>query len=256
MKEFINWIISPKIIISAILIIAVIIACVLIKRFGKRYRKGKNEKTILTALNILRVFITFAAILVILQINDINITSLVAGLGIVSAIVGLALQDLLKDIIMGIYIKSESFYNIGECVEYQGRECTVIGFTLISTKLGDIDDHSVFTICNRNISEIRRFGQRMDIDVPLSYDEDAKKVHNMLNNICTDIESIDGVKRCEYKGTQAFESSNILYRLRVHCDPNKRSDVRRSILMLLQDTLAQNDIHIPFNQLDVHLDNK
>ena len=70
------------------------------------------------ALNVLRYLLLLVTILLILQINGINVTSLVAGLGIVSAVVGLALQDILKDVIMGLHILSGRFFSVGDAVRY------------------------------------------------------------------------------------------------------------------------------------------
>jgi hypothetical protein len=63
----------------------------------------------MTFINLLRnatkyIFL-FLGVLIILQINGVNVTSLMAGVGIISIVVGLALQDALKDIIAPQMIK-------------------------------------------------------------------------------------------------------------------------------------------------------
>ena len=53
------------------------------------------------------------ATLFVLQLLGFNVSSVIAGVGIVSAIVGLSLQDALKDIIMGFNIIIDSYFSVG-----------------------------------------------------------------------------------------------------------------------------------------------
>lgn len=259
MDNIMSVVLAPKFLISVLAIIVTLgvyiaVKVIFDKRVKEKRKKGENKTVMHIVLNVVEVAILFIGILTVLQINGINITGLVAGLGIVSAVVGLALQDYLKDIIMGIHILSDHFFSVGECVEYNGREGVIVSLSLKTTKIGDLDDHSVFTVCNRNISEIRRLAERLDIDIPLSYKENVNTVNDTLISACGEIEKIDGVTECRYKGTQSFESSAILYRLRVSCNPEDRADVRRAALSTVQTVLHEAGIQIPYNQLDVHCD--
>lgn len=224
-------------------------------KYDKKHRSTGEKATLFhIVFGIFGFLILFIGFLIVLEINGVNITALAAGLGIVSAIVGLALQDYLKDIIMGIHILSDHFFLVGECVEYDGREGKIIAMTLKTTKIEDLDDRSVITVCNRNISQIRRLAERLDIDIPLSYNEDMNVVQSVLRDISALIAKADGVRKCEFKGTQMFDSSAIIYRLRLYCEPALRADVRRTALSTVQRGLCDAGISIPFNQLDVHLD--
>ena len=48
-----------------------------------------------------------------------NVSSLLAGVGILSVIIGLAVQDALKDIIRGFSILSDEYFNIGDIILYK-----------------------------------------------------------------------------------------------------------------------------------------
>ena len=260
MEKFIDFIASPTFITSAALCVITPVVLAIFRRYFNRFNRserGKGERASVVRLSfyILRIVIIFAVITFVLKINGINVVSLIAGLGIVSAIIGLAMQDFIKDIIMGLYVVLYHFYSVGELVEYHGREAEVMGFNLKTTKIGDMEDHSIITICNRNITEIRRIAGRLDIDVPLSYKEDPQTVRTVLHMVCNRIqESIEGVTKCDYLGTQSFESSSILYRIRLFCEPKHRPEARRAALGIILDALNAVGIAIPFNQMDVHLD--
>lgn len=100
--------------------------------------KAKGDKATLVRVmfGILQFLIVLGAILVILQMNGVSVNSVVTGLGLLSAIVGFSLQDVLKDIFMVIHIISDHFFSVGDVVKYQDIEGEVIGFTIKTTTLG------------------------------------------------------------------------------------------------------------------------
>ena len=217
--------------------------------------KGERATLIRVSMDALRFILLAGTILLILQVNGVNVSSAVAGLGILSAVVGLALQDMLKDMIMGIHVMTDHFFSVGDVVRYKEVEGVVIGFTTRTTTIRSIYDQTITTICNRNISEITRMpsSSMVDIDLPLSYEEDPKKVHSVLRVICARIDRLDGIDQCIYKGTQSFESSAILYKIRFFCPPETKPERTRDALREIQNGLLEAEIRIPYSQYDVHI---
>ena len=217
--------------------------------------KGERATLIRVCVDCTRFFLLAGTILLILQVNGVNVSSVFAGLGILSAVVGLALQDMLKDIIMGVHIMTDHFFSVGDVVRYQNIEGVVIGFTTRTTTIRSIYDQTITTICNRNISEITRMqpSALVDIDIPLSYAEDPRKVHSVLRVICARIDRLDGIDQCVYKGAQKFEESAVLYKVRFFCPPETKPDRTRDALREIQNGLAEADIQIPYRQCDVHI---
>ena len=243
---------------------AVLIAIVAWFIFKKIYHKtaAKKEKVenlegvtgSLTSavLGGVKIALIIFAVLAVLEINGINVTSLITGLGIAGAIAGLALQDFIKDTIMGLRIISDNFYRVGDVIVYNNIEGIVIEFNLRSTRIKSIDTHDEITISNRNIDKIIKRSHLYDIDIPISYDEDFRNVNKIFNELSEEIQEIDGIEECQYKGTQAFDESAVLYRVRIFCMPEKRPELRRNCLRHIQRRLDKENIRIPYNQLDVH----
>jgi len=260
MKDILPKLLSGDFIVSVIigiLAFAVFLSLSKITRKSvKNYTSLNDPKvTVIRRVALVgKIAVVFFAVMLISQINGINITSAVAGLGIASAIVGLALQDFLKDIIMGIHIISDKFFTVGDCVEYKGTEGVIVSFTVKTTKIGDLEDHSVITVCNRNITEIKKLGKRLDVDVPLGYNEDGKRIAEAMKNILGGISKIESVEKCEYKGIQNFGDSALIHRIRIYCEPTRRTDVKRRALNEIYNRLMEQDISIPYNQIDVHLE--
>lgn len=257
--DYVLGIFSPEFIWSAVVGLITVAMYIVVSRISKNYYKkhlvtGTKATLMRVIFSVIHAIIVISGILIILEINGVNVTSMLAGLGIASAIVGFALQDILKDIIMGVHILTDRFFSIGDCVLYEGREGVIEAMTLKTTKIRDLDDLTLVTICNRNISEMRLLAERLDLDIPLSYTEDVRKVHETLKKICDDIAAQPLITSCEYKGTKKFEESDILYTVRITCEPKERPDVKRIAIKVVQEGLEAAGISIPYNQLDVHCD--
>ena len=202
---------------------------------------------------LLCAFIIAVALCTILQMNGVNVTTAVAGLGIAGIIVGFSIQSLLNDVITGIGILADGFFTVGDTVEYAGRECEVIGFNLKTTKLMDAVTRDITTVSNRNISEIKRLSEMLDVIVPAPYSEPAEKMRRVCRAILDRCAGLPGVTGTEFLGTDAFLDSQISYLIRVVCPPSERETTRRAVLGTIQDVFAEENIDIPFNQLDVHI---
>ncbi len=263
MDTIIHSLIFQRILKSAVFIlVAVIVWRVFKKLYLKTYAKkdtvdnleGDKVTGSLTSavMGGVKISLIIFSVLSLLEINGVNVTSLITGLGIAGAVAGLALQDFIKDTIMGLRIVSDNFYKVGDVIEYNGVEGIVIEFSLRSTKIRSIDTWDELTISNRNIDAIKKRSHLYDIDVPIAYDEDFRRINVVLYGITKEIGEVDGIEECQYKGTQLFGESNILYRIRIFCMPEKRPELRRTCLRIIQRRFDAEGIVIPFNQIDVH----
>ena len=153
-----------RIINSALYILFVLIVYLILKRILKIIfvrAGGKNAsaahkqriKTISKMLSsILRYVFLVILLLVVLAVLGVNVTSLLAGLGIVTAIVGLAFQDMLKDFIAGIAIIAENQFGVGDTVIAQadGFKGVVTDIGLKTTEITN-DKGEVKIIANHNV---------------------------------------------------------------------------------------------------------
>ncbi|MCQ2455462.1 MAG: mechanosensitive ion channel family protein [Clostridia bacterium] len=259
MKRFLLTMSYEKVIVSIIVLAAFSVLFVLLgsvrkKAVGKT-KNIKDPKNVIVRklVAFARTLIVVFALLAVSQINGINLGSVIAGLGLASALIGLALQDLLKDVIMGFHIVSDKFFSVGDVVEYLGKEGVVVGFSLSATKIEILDDKSLITVSNRNISEIVKVNDCSVFDLPLSYDEDAEKIHGILSETALKIKAIDGMKNCSFEGTQNFGESAVIYRFKFYCNPQRKPDLRRKAIFVIQKELAAKNIKIPYNQIDVNI---
>lgn len=240
---------------AGIVVIAVILWQVL-KHVRKKWRERNGGFTTASnvAFDIARFLFLFLLFIVLLQINGINVTALITGLGVVSLVVGLALQDFLKDIIMGTHILADKFFQIGDVVRYNGQEGEVIDFNIRTTKIRLVDYQEVMTISNRNISEIIVLADFFDLDIDIPYYIDAKKVHPVMEDLAGEIGKIEGVNQTMYKGTNSFNESSVTYRLRYWTSPKStRNDIRRAANGIVQDGLAEAGIPFAYSHMEISM---
>ena len=259
MEKLWTYITTPKFAISAVIAAVAVGLWFVLRRGYKKYisleqAKGQRATLVRISFGLLQLLVVVGAIVLVLHVNGENVNSILAGLGLISAIVGLALQDVLKDYLMGIHIIKDHYFIVGDVVKYEDIEGEVISFTMQTTTLRNIDDGTVTTICNRNISEITKMPAScmVNIDLPLSYDEDMRNVNKVLAEIAGQIAEVPGIDRCIYKGTQDFGRSAIIYRLRFFCPPANKPERRRDALRVVQSGLESANIQIPYDQIDVH----
>ena len=110
-----------------------------INKKGLKITQKQRVQTLSTMIvNVIKYLIVVFVALAILSIYGINVKSIMAGLGIGTAIIGLAFQDLVKDLIAGITIIMEDQYEIGDYIEVNGFAGEVVAIGLRTTRVKNL----------------------------------------------------------------------------------------------------------------------
>ncbi len=224
-----------------------------INRGGFGNLTSKKKTTYLKMLkSIVRYVLLIINFLVILKIFGVNITSMLAGVGIIGIIIGFAIQDALKDIIKGFDILTDNYYQVGDVIKYKDITGKVVSIGLKTTKLEDIYTLNSVSISNRNIEQVEVVSNLINIDIPFSYDvllDDAEKV---INDIVSVIKKHKGVSDCEYRGVNELADSSINYQIKVYCNPLNKVQIRRDCLRYILIVMKKYNLSIPYTQIDIH----
>lgn len=222
---------------------------------GKNDLEKKKRNTIVKLFqNIFKYVVFIVIVLIALEIYGINTKSLIAGLGVVGAVLGLALQDTIKDFISGITIILDNFYVVGDTVKYQDFMGEVISLGLKTTKIKALSGE-VKTISNRNIDEIVNLSQQsacFTLEIPTSYEDKTKKVEEILQAVALKLKENKNIKDAQYLGIESLEDSSVNYAFRVWCKRGTQWDMKRIALEYIKESYDANDIKIPYNQIEVH----
>ena len=108
-----------------------------------------------------RLFVTFVGLLFVLQNLDINVSSLIAGLGLGGLAIALAAQDTVRNLLGGVTIFADQPFEVGDWVVVDGVEGTVEAVGFRSTRVRTFYN-SLISVPNGNLmdSGIDNMGQR------------------------------------------------------------------------------------------------
>ena len=222
----------------------------------KRIDPGQRSrlKTLVRAgLATLNVVIAVVAILMILLALGINITPLLASVGIAGLAISLGAQTLIKDYIGGALILFENQYNVGEDIQVGTVIGTVERIELRATYVRDAQG-KLFTIPNgdvRILSNNSRDWSKAQVDINLAFDTDHEKAMAALNAAIQKTSADESLRPVlmETPQIQGWNSMNdwaVQVRLTAKTQPGKQSD---AAIVLRRNALEE--LHMAGIQLAV-----
>ncbi len=245
-----------RLVVMVFLVLAVEKALILI--LGLFKQKSHRSATVIT---ITQSLLRYAAAIVILcwglSIIGVNVSTILASVGIVALIVGFGAESLIADVITGFFMLFENQYNVGDIVEVGGFRGTVTDIGIRTTSITDpggnvkiINNSNMKDILNRSDHASRSLS---DIQVPYETDLPAfeEKLPDMLKGI---YEAHKDVMRSEpvYLGVQELGASGVTLRFVVEVDESDIYKVQRILNRDLLVSFREAGVEVPFPQLDLH----
>jgi small conductance mechanosensitive channel len=157
----------------------------------QRYRaRSRAVGSLLTSLVTFTIF--FAATVAILNRLGVNVAPILASAGVVGIAIGFGAQNLIRDLISGVFIIVEDQFGVGDVVDMPSRASgTVEMVGLRSTQLRD-DDGVVWYIPNGLILSVgnRTQGNAVaKVDIAVGYGTDLALARASLNRAVESLES-------------------------------------------------------------------
>lgn len=201
------------------------------------------------------------AVLAISIIGAIGIqtTSLVALIGSLGLTVGLSLQGSLSNFAGGVLILLFKPFKVGDYIVSGGLEGTVEVIDLLYTRLCTVDNKVITlpngTLANSSIVNVASEPtRRVDVSVDVSYDTDLKKAKEILEKV---IRADDRV--LTDRGITVFVDnlgdSGITLTTRCWVNGENYWTVLWALKEAYVEAFRENNISIPFPQMDVHMTN-
>ena len=257
---------SPKTIqslkiILVLLLIYIVFNSILKRMFniktGIKQLDSRKNKTILSLIrSIMKYFLIIVGVVMLLRVQGIDTTSIVASLGVASAVIALAFQDTIKDLLAGIFIILENQYNIGDTIKVNDFKGEVISVGLRTTKLKAITGEYCF-ITNKNIGNVINYSMGNSVavvNVEVAYKTDLKKVEKVIDELSKII--IDKIPHLKseliIEGVEELDESGVVLRITANTTPAKNLDVQRLIKKEIKEAFEKNNIEIPFKQVVIH----
>lgn len=247
------------------IIIGIIIFQIIKKAITKSQNNSKRFKGVqlqriktinILIINIIKYVIIIIVVLSILSTFGVNIKSILAGLGIGTALIGLAFQDLAKDLIAGFSIITEGAYDIGDTIEVDGfmGEVTFIG--LRTTRIRNFKGATKI-IANHYMDKVINYSSNNSlavVDVGIAYENNEEKIEKVFEKLFNRLNGTipNATKELELWGVNELADSSVIYRVVVETEPMKQFVVERFLRKEIKKEFDKNGIKIPYQQIEVH----
>ena len=194
------------------LVVVALIAFVLIRllglitsrmlRIAEMHAAGKSRiSQVKTLAGVIRTtgyaIITAIAAMQILAAMGVNLAPLLASAGVVGIAIGLAAQNIVKDMLNGILILLEDQFNVGDTVRLAGLTGTVEAMTLRKTTVRD-GDGTLYVIPNSQITTVANQSVGFSlatINVSVDFSANPDEVVNLLKGIAMGIRNSDDFRQ-------------------------------------------------------------
>ena len=157
-------------------------------RNKKKDITDKDKYTVRVISKIIKVILYITAAYLTLKEFDYDLGGLATGLGIGGAIVALAAQDIVKQLLAGFAIISDKTFEIGDWIEVGEFQGSVIDITFRSTRIKSFNN-AVITIPNSTITSTyvvnwnRLTSRRFDCVLNLSLETPSDKIKKIVKEI-------------------------------------------------------------------------
>lgn len=236
------------------LVILRVIKQYLIKKVAYTSKDEQHTNTFIGVIfSVLQYMVVAVAVVIVLRINDVNIVGIFTGLGIVATIIGLALQDTLKDIIAGINIYNNNFYKVGDMVKYNGEECDVKYFSARITKFQSVITNSTYTVCNSQITSIEKIKDVRTRLFSFKFEEDKEKVLGALKAVAEKMKDVPNYKETVMTGIVSISTLGVDYAFVYKCPAHKYLIVDQIVVDTAFDEFKKAGVSPVFNR-DFFLD--
>ena len=249
-----------SLIFAVIILIAAKVICLIIKHSLRKLAGRSRKFTMIMAQLVWKLcaaIVWIIAIVSVLGIFGIDLTPVLAGLGITGVVLGFALQESISSLFCGVMIVLNNPFRVGDWVDIGDISGTVVAMDLMCVTLAAGDNKKI-TMNNKNVwgntivnySYIER--RRLDMTVTVRYTDDLEKAKSIIKELITSYPEVlaDPAVLVE---VGSYNDSSISIYARPWVKPSDYWPVYWRFNADVLNTLRANGLDMPFNQMDVHL---
>jgi small-conductance mechanosensitive channel len=241
-------------IIGATWTIARVTAAILKEVVIYRLGQDKNSAGIIQFVTVgSKIILWIIGLLLILSNLGVNVTSLVAGLGVGGIIIAFALQNVLSDLFSSLAIYLDKPFQVGDFISVGADKGWVEKIGIKTTRIKSADGQMI-VIGNKDLtnSVIQNFDtlekRRVKFNLSLEYDTSATKCRLALKIIK---EAISSTEHADYERAHfyAFGESALLYEVIYYvegADYKRYLDVQQSINFKIKRGFEQAEIAMAY----------
>lgn len=232
----------------------------LLRILRKSFERSKLDPSVAGFfISAVKIVLNVLIVLTAASIVGFQITSFITILGTAGVTLGLALQGSLSNLAGGLLILILKPFRVGDYIVENNTHCegTVVSIDIFYTRLITFDNKSV-VIPNGNISNTSIVNvtehdmRRVDIPFSVAYDSDMEKVKRVTIETIKDVDGYLPDEQILFY-IDEFADSGINMYVKFYATIEKFFDAKWDAMWKLKKAFDENDIEIPFNQMDVHM---
>ena len=220
--------------------------------------KNHRARTVISiTASLIRYIAVIVIIIGVMSMLRADITTIIAGLGIIALIIGFGAESLITDVVTGFFILMDNQYNVGDIIEVGGFRGTVSDIGIRTTSLTDtggnvkiINNSDMKNILNRSDNSSKAVA-----DFAIPYETDLEKLEQKIPALLTEIyNSNTDIFKSEpkYLGVQELGESSVVLRFVAEVGEKDIYSGARRLNRDLFIGMRRLGVECPFNQLDVH----
>lgn len=231
------------------------------RTMGERGPVPARTKTVLPLLRsaIFIVLVVVVAMVVLAELG-VNIAPLIAGAGVVGLAIGFGSQELVKDVITGLFILFEDQVQVGDTVDVgSGHSGTVEALTVRTLRLRDTAG-TVHIVRWANVASVKNLTRDYSyyvFDLGIGYREDTDRVVDIVRALAADYrtDATFGpwiLEDLEVLGVDKFQDSAVVIRTRLKTVAGRQWAVGREFNRRLKRRFNETNVEIPFPSMTVY----
>ena len=210
--------------------------------------------------NIITVFIVLVVALILLkEILNINVTSLIATTTVLTATIGLAFQSTLANMLAGLTIHLEKPLKQGDWISAGGHEGHVLDITLRSTRIKTIENNEVFIPNSKVLSEavvnysLPSTTLVRKLPIGVSYTIPPNRVKAVVLEVLANVAGVSAAPAPLVR-VISYGDFSVHYEIRYALtDFSRHVDVEAEIMNLIWYHFKRNNIEIPHPIRDINV---
>ena len=224
-----------------------------IKRHYKTHSANLLRRTVLyLGMSILTIDI--------LREMDFKLTALIGSAGIAGMAIGFAFKTSISNIISGLFVAFESPFSVGDYIQVDQARGEVLSFDLLAVKIRSSENNYIRIpneqLIKTPVINFTRFDtHRIDIKVSAGYEDDLKKVEEVLLSIASDDPMLLSTPHPSFRFGK-FDESSIQLTLRVWANTRDYRPAKNTLAHKIAIAFDKNNLTMPYPRIVLDMDKK
>lgn len=243
---------------TALLIIGLIVIQLINKAAKKIALKASIERSLASFfVSLINVGLYFTLIIMLFSLLGLSTASFVAVFSALALALSLALKDILSNVANGVILAFTKPFKAGDWISVGDVSGVVRKIGIFYTRIVTFDN-KVITLPNSQVmnSTVTNYSsretRRTDLTFSVAYGSDVEKVKNVIKEVVETYPKAHKIPAPIIR-LEALKESSIDFLVRVWSDGSDMWDLYYELLEYIYKALVDNNITVPFKQVDVHI---